>query len=155
MFKIPIVKAHCDIPCKIYDPTVAQIASISIVRLMDLMAEVSGGGSTDEVAQISRLTSQKEVHAAEVKHEVVTIWGDYFKAPQIEKFPNIHSLSHSIMMAASKCKQGSNRQDGLNLLSQLNEFAEIFWLSKDISVRRVVAPYPPALEMVQPVLVDA
>ncbi len=154
MFKIPIVKAHCDIPCKIYDPAVAQVAAVSIVRLMDLMADVNSTDQTSGIAQISRLIAQKETHSAGVKHEVVTIWGDYFKAPQIKMFPSVHSLAHSIMMTASRCKQGHNRQDGLDLLEQLNEFTEMFWHSKDIKTRRVVAPYPPALELVQPVLAD-
>ena len=33
------VDAHCDIPCKIYDPSTALIAALSVVRLMDIMAE--------------------------------------------------------------------------------------------------------------------
>ena len=152
MFRIPTVKAHCDIPCKIYDPTVAQIASISIVRLMDLMAEVSGGGGTDEIAQISRLTSQKEIHAAEVKHEVVTIWGDYFKDPQISKHPEIHELTHSIMQLASKCKQEIDRNNGVELLKKVNKFTEIFWETKNVETQKFYAPYPPELVIVCPVL---
>ncbi|HFQ62329.1 MAG TPA: superoxide dismutase, Ni, partial [Epsilonproteobacteria bacterium] len=37
MFKISEVKAHCDVPCGIYDPIVAQIAALSVVRMVDLM----------------------------------------------------------------------------------------------------------------------
>ena len=155
MFKIPTVKAHCDIACKIYDPAVAQVAAVSIVRLMDLIAEVGSADQVPGITQIARLVAQKETHAAGVKHEVVTIWGDYFKAPQIAEFPNVHSLAHSIMIAASKCKQGNNRQDGVDLLAKLNEFTEMFWHSKGINTRRVIAPYPPSLDIVQPVLTDA
>ena len=34
MFKLPI--AHCDIPCKIYDPAAAQYAVLSVIRIIDL-----------------------------------------------------------------------------------------------------------------------
>jgi nickel superoxide dismutase len=59
------------------------------------------------------------------------------------------------MQAASKCKQGIARQDGLVLVEQLNRFSEMFWQSKDMVTHRVIAPYPPALEVVHPYLKDA
>ena len=37
MLKIETVKAHCDIPCGIYDPITAQIAALSVIRMVDLM----------------------------------------------------------------------------------------------------------------------
>lgn len=40
MLKLRGVAAHCDIPCKIYDPAVAQVSALSVVRLMDIIAEV-------------------------------------------------------------------------------------------------------------------
>ena len=155
MFNIPTVRAHCDIPCKIYDPATAQIAALSVVRLMDIIAELAEHPDKDSAAQLARLVAQKEVHAAQVKHEVTTIWGDYFKQPQIEKFPDIHEVTHQIMQAASKCKQGIARQDGIILVEQLNRFSEIFWHSKAMVTHRVFAPYPPALEVVHPYLKDA
>ena len=145
MFKFPEAQAHCDIPCKIYDPCVAQVAALSIVRLMDLIAKL-GDLNTP---QLARLIRQKESHAAQVKHDVTTIWGDYFKQPQI------HKVTHGIMQAASRCKQGSVRDDGVELLSQLNQFAELFWQIRDIPTESVIAPYPPALEVVHPVLARA
>ena len=33
MVKIEEANAHCDIPCKIYDPAVVQVAALSVVRL--------------------------------------------------------------------------------------------------------------------------
>ena len=154
MFNIPTVQAPCDIPCKIYDPATAQIAALSVVRLMDIIAELGEHPDKDSTAQLARLVAQKETHAAQVKHDVTTIWGDYFKQPQIEKFPSIHEVTHGIMQAASKCKQGIDRADGVELLKQLNHFSEMFWHSKDIATHRVLAPYPPALEVVHPYLKD-
>ena len=40
MFKIKKVDAHCDIPCAVYDPAVAQFAALSVVRFLDLIGEM-------------------------------------------------------------------------------------------------------------------
>ena len=39
MITIKTAHAHCDIPCKIYDPAVIQYSALSIVRFMDLITE--------------------------------------------------------------------------------------------------------------------
>ena len=59
MFGINQVQAHCDIPCKIYDPATAQIATLSVIRLLDLIAEIGDSTSAADLAQLSRLTEQK------------------------------------------------------------------------------------------------
>ena len=83
----PVASAHCDIPCKIYDPAISLIAATTIVRLMDLLQEVDAPASLNGAATISRIVASKEEHALIVKKEVTTIWGDFFKTPQFEKFP--------------------------------------------------------------------
>ena len=40
MFNISKVQAHCDIPCKVYDPYIAQYAALSVIRLIDLIEEM-------------------------------------------------------------------------------------------------------------------
>tara|TARA_B100000989_G_C19425670_1_gene420639 strand:- start:307 stop:771 length:465 start_codon:yes stop_codon:yes gene_type:complete len=151
MFKIEEVNAHCDIPCKIYDPAVVQVAALSVVRILDIISELDESSKANQ-SELARLTIEKENQARIVKDEIRIIWGDYFKDPQIEMYPNIHSLVHSIMMAGSKCKQSIDRQNGLDLVELVNEFTEAFWGTKDIKTQRVIAPYPPALEVVQPIL---
>ena len=37
--KIEDALAHCDIPCKIYDPMIAQVSALSVARLVDLVLE--------------------------------------------------------------------------------------------------------------------
>ena len=143
------VKAHCDIPCKVYDPYIAQYAALSVIRLQDLIAEIDSKiTSKEDISKLSRLVSQKEEHAHKVKEEIATIWGDYFKQPQIEKFPNIHA--HSIMMASSKCKQELSRENGVELLSKVNEFAKIFWESKDIDTKIITSSNLPHMDIVVP-----
>lgn len=152
---IESVSAHCDIPCGIYDPGPALIAALSVARIMDIMAEKSANNPEPSLAYlntISRLVMRKEEEAEKVKHEIRIIWGDFFKEPQIEKFPNTHNLVHSIMRKASSCKQEAHQQDARDLVELVNEFAESFWSVKGVETVRKVCPYAPKLEVVYPVL---
>ena len=60
MIKINSVKAHCDIPCKVYDPYMAQYAAISVLRLIDLIDEMPDKPSIkSDLAELSRCVEQK------------------------------------------------------------------------------------------------
>ena len=144
--------AHCDIPCKIYDPISSQIAALTIIRLVDLIEEIGKSDSlsiTDQ-SQLARLTTQKEEHGHKLKDEIRVIWGDYIKQPQLEKFPELHELTHSIMLLASKAKQSVDKEVSLQLLQKVNQFAEIFWKSKNVKTYKAICPYPPEQELIYP-----
>jgi len=156
----PTVSAHCDIPCKIYDPSSAQIAVLTMIRMTDLIAELThekNSGITDvnQLAELQRLIAQKEEHGIKVKQEITTIWGDYIKAPQLEAFPELHELTHSIMLLTSKVKQTIDKQASLALLEKVNRFAEIFWETKGVKTYSATCPYPPQQAVVYPDLKDA
>ena len=154
MFKdFQVAEAHCDIPCKIYDPAISQVATLSVIRLIDLLHEIDeSDNSLKSTAHRSRLVIEKETQAKIVKNEVNIIWGDYFKEPQIESHPNVHTLVHEIMMTASKCKQDIVRENAEGLLKKVNEFATIFWSTKGIETENVICPYPPELIVTRPKL---
>ena len=153
-FGVEPVAAHCDIPCKIYDPAIALVSALSVVRLMDIMAEAAekDGSELAKMNTIARCVLRKEEEAEKVKQEIRVIWGDYFKAPQMEKHPDIHALAHSIMLKGSACKQEANRADGEALVELVNQFAEKFWDTKGVATERKTCPYPPSMEVVHPVL---
>ncbi len=154
--KRPFIRAsaHCDIPCKIYDPITAQLAVLTMIRMVDLLDELSKKTnlSANDQAQFTRLVAEKEKHGHKVKDEITIIWGDYIKRPQLEQFPELHELSHSIMLAASKAKQHIDRDVTLELLLKVNRFAEIFWKSKGFDTYQASCPYPPAERLVYPLL---
>ena len=65
MIKIKTISAHCDIPCKIYDPVIIQIASLSVVRLTDLIIDTeSKDNSLSNQNQMTRLIIEKEKQAS-------------------------------------------------------------------------------------------
>ncbi|MEJ2056478.1 MAG: superoxide dismutase, Ni [Desulfofustis sp.] len=149
----PEAKAHCDIPCGIYDPTPAQIDALTVVRMMDLMEGLAEGEDKSRVAyhnSIDRYIAVKEEHAEKVKHEIRVIWGDFIKDAHVEKYPELPGLVHKIMQLGSKCRQTADRANGLALIDAVNQFAEIFWKIKDVKTKKAKAPSAPGLEMVYP-----
>ena len=153
-FSFSTVSAHCDIPCKIYDPITAQISVLTMIRMVDLLDELKDKDvlSANDHAQFSRLVAEKEIHGKKVKDEITVIWGDFIKEPQLTKFPELHELVHSIMLAASAAKQHIDKEVTLALLTKVNTFAEIFWQCKGYETYNAVCPYPPEQPIVYPVL---
>ncbi|MEM0910347.1 MAG: superoxide dismutase, Ni [Pseudomonadota bacterium] len=152
VFDFDRVSAHCDIPCKVYDPFSAQLAALSIVRFIDQIKELTDLSDAEQMAKYIRLINEKEKHAEQVKQHVRVIWGDYYKQPQIDQVPNIHEHVQNIMMAASACKQTTARENADKLLGLVNEFAGFFWLTKGIDTFNTKCPYPPFEEVTYPVL---
>jgi nickel superoxide dismutase len=145
----PRVKAHCDIPCGIYDPFSAQIAAVTVIRMVDLIEQ---SREKNDQHKVTRCILVKEDHAQRVKHEVSVLWGDYFKPDHLERYPELSNLTHAILAGASACKHEVNREKSLDLLKQVNRLAEIFWNTKNIKFKRVQSPYEVKEEIVVPVL---
>jgi nickel superoxide dismutase len=146
-------KAHCDVPCGIYDPILAQIAALTVIRMIDLMDDLVKNHSEQDLVfynSMSRYVAVKEEHAEKVKHEIRVIWGDYIKPNHIEKHPELHGLVHKIMQLGSKNRQTADRKVAVELLEAVNQFAEIFWETKGVATKQAKAPYAPALEVVYP-----
>ena len=136
------VHAHCDIPCGIYDPHLAQIGAHTVIRMHQLIADLTPPDASNSAAMaayqnsMSRYVTIKEEHAELVKKEVRIIWGDYFKPEHLEKYPDLHSTVFQIMKLGSKVRQEVNMAAAQDLLTAVQTFAETFWASKDASTHR-------------------
>ena len=148
-FGLEQAQAHCDVPCGIYDPIVAQIGALTVVRMMDLMAALESEGVAFDNS-MSRYIAVKEEHAEKAKHEIRVIFGDFIKDNHIEAHPELPGLFHKIMQLGSKVRQTADREAGLAFVDAINQFAEIFWAIKGVATKKAKAPYAPALEMVYP-----
>lgn len=148
-FGIEEAKAHCDVPCGIYDPIVAQINALTVVRMMDLMAALEGSGPAYDNS-MSRYIAVKEEHAEKAKHEIRVIFGDFINDAHIQAHPELPALFHKIMKLGGKARQTADRENGVALVDAINKFAEIFWAVKGVATKKAKAPYAPALEMVYP-----
>jgi nickel superoxide dismutase len=135
--------AHCDIPCGIYDPHLAQVAALSCVRMNQLIQELGDvPGPGDQTKSdvwhnsFSRYITVKEEHAELVKREVRIIAGDYFKPEHLEKYPDLLNSVFNIMKIASKVRQNVDMQASQDLLSEVAKFAEVFWETKGVATKR-------------------
>jgi nickel superoxide dismutase len=155
VFNFKIARAHCDIPCGIYDPITAQIAAITVIRMVDLIDEHHTHSAVQDKEfynRLVRLINVKEEHSEKVKHEIRIIFGDFIKTEHLDKFPELPALFHKIMQLGSADKQKSDKAAALELLDKVNRFAEIFWDIKGIKTKKAKAPYAPNPELVYPEL---
>ena len=145
LFPVEEAHAHCDIPCGIYDPHLAQVAALSVIRMNQLiqaMEDPATGGQMPGMEErqkfihaVSRYTQVKEEHAELVKREVRIIWGDFFKA---DNSPDgLADLVDGIMKGASKARQNVDITAAEKLLADVNKFAEAFWTAKKIETKKV------------------
>jgi nickel superoxide dismutase len=154
------VHAHCDIPCGIYDPHLAQIAALTCVRMHQLIegleAPGGAGGPPSKVDRdkyvnsLSRYITVKEEHAELVKREVRIIWGDYFKPEHVEKHKDLHATVWNIMKLGSKVRQNVDAQAAQDLLAEVQKFAEAFWDTKGVKTKKAPSNQAAGGELVVP-----
>ncbi len=155
---LEVAYAHCDFPCGIYDPHLAQLSALTVVRMVDLINNIPRPTASkpeeimDYSHDVARAVEIKEKHAELCKHEVRIIWGDYIKPDHVKAHPEIHEIVWNIMKYGIKAKQEPDREGAMKLLNEVNKFAEIFWETKGIKTHRAKAPYEPKEEIVYPVL---
>ena len=135
MFPADTGYAHCDIPCGIYDPHLAQIAALTTVRMNQLIKEaVTSGGESN--AKLSRYIAVKEHHSELCKQELRILWGDYFKPEHLQEYPDLHDLFWNSLKLASKVRQEIDIEAAQNLLANVQKITGIFWKTKGTEVRR-------------------
>ena len=147
--------AHCDIPCGIYDPHQAQMAAHTIIRMNQLIQEVSASGPEPPfeerkkiISQVSRLTHVKEEHGHIVEDELGTLENDYFKEEHYSKFSNLRDLLAKGVSLSIKTRQNIDMKSAEELLETVMQIAEIFYKSKGLESARVKAPFPTGLDIV-------
>jgi nickel superoxide dismutase len=118
------VRAHCDLPCGVYDPAQARIEAESVKGCMEKF-----NASDDDVFK-TRAVIIKEQRAEMVKHHLWVLWTDYFKAPHLEAHPNLHALFWQATKTAGHAKQTNDVAVADDLLHQIAEIDKIFWETK-------------------------
>jgi len=129
-----VARAHCDIPCGIYDPHGAEIAARTVARMVELIGQLPSDPSTaPSVAdrnKFVRYVAVKEQHAELVKREVQVIWSDYFKPEHLAANPDLHTTVWDILKLAGKNKQSVDAEAAAQLEAAVKSFGEMFWATK-------------------------
>ena len=107
-------RAHCDLPCGVYDPEQARIEAESCFRIMEKYQ-----ANADETFR-ARAIGIKEERAELVKHHLDVLWHDYFKPEHLEAVPNLHELFWNANKQVSKVKGSVNLDDAKSLLDQID-----------------------------------
>ena len=110
-----VVRAHCDLPCGVYDPEQARIEAESCYRIVEKM------GANSDPAYTTRAITIKEERAELVKHHLDVLWHDYFKPEHLEKVPNLHDLFWQATKQVSKVKASTDIADAKRLLELIDE----------------------------------
>jgi nickel superoxide dismutase len=145
-----VAYAHCDIPCGLYDPHMAQFAALTVIRMVQLIQAVqepSDTASKDEwdtyTMQMARYTAVKEDHARTCEHEIIVLWTDYFKPEHLDRHPNLHDLVWKTTRLTSTVKQQINMEAAQELLKGCQQIAEIFWDTRGVKTKRQAANQGP------------
>jgi nickel superoxide dismutase len=154
----PAARAHCDIPCGIYDPQEAQVAALTVLRMDQLMAELPR--PTPEMkpeeslkyhSQFARFVEVKEKHADKCEDELVTLQNDYFSSDHRKKWPDLDERFYKAALAISKARVGTAVAEAEEALKQVQAIAEIFWESKGAKSARVPTHSKAGGEFVVPI----
>src|SRR3989337_3363488 len=121
------VSAPCDLPCGIYDPAQAKIEAESVKAIIQKYND-----SDDDVFK-ARALIIKEERSDLVKPHLWVLGTDYFKPPHFEKYPQLNQLFNEATKLAGGgggTKASLDISVAEQLLSKIDEIAEIFWETK-------------------------
>ena len=108
-------RAHCDLPCGVYDPEQARIEAESCYKIIEKM------GQNSDPTFTARAIDIKEQRAELAKHHLDVLWHDYFKPEHLEKVPNLHELFWNATKQVSKVKASTDLADARKLLDLIDE----------------------------------
>ena len=117
-----VARAHCDLPCGVYDPAQARIEAESIKGIDEKYQQ------NPDPEFRTRALIIKEQRSELVKHHLWVLWTDYFKPPHFEKYPNLHQLFNEAtkLAGASGTKGNADPATADQLLAKIDEISKIF-----------------------------
>lgn len=144
-----IAYAHCDIPCGIYDPTPAQIAAHTVLRMTQLFeASFDKDSGKPREHDIARIVHVKEHHGKIVEEELGTLKNDFFKPEHYEANPTLKDLIADAVKLSITTRQKVDMKAAQDLIEKVLQISEIFYKTKNVKPVRVKSLYPTEGEIV-------
>jgi nickel superoxide dismutase len=134
---LPVVHAHCDGPCGIYDPAAARIAAEAVLSMTQKLTALAAPEARNRDAwlasqnTVARYVKIKEEQAEIAKREILVLWTDYFEADHLKQHPDLHDLFWRAAKLCSLCKTEVNEKRASELLAAVERIHDIFWQTKD------------------------
>ena len=131
-------KAHCDIPCGIYDPIAAKIAAQTVQKMVLRIQALERPEGSDSAAfldyanKVARYVTVKEEHAEIVKKELSILWADY-GWPNLPAGFDLHGSFNAALKLAGRCKQNVEMAACEELVATVDTIATAFWATKNVT----------------------
>ena len=132
----PIVQAHCDGPCGVYDPASARVAAEAVLSMTKKLLALEPPQGNDPAAwatynnTFSRFVAIKEDQAKETKKELLILWTDYFKPEHLASYPDLHDTFWKAAKLCSACKVNIDQKKAEELMQSVEKIHRMFWSSK-------------------------
>ena len=125
------VYAHCDVPCGLYDTTVAKMAAATVARMVEKIQAIPVNESDPQKIletrnSFVRMVTTKEQHAEICKRELLILWTDFFKSEHLEMFPQLHETFWHAAKLCSKNKQNVSTEAAKELQDAVLKIDEMF-----------------------------
>src|SRR5262250_2659089 len=113
-------RAHCDLPCGVYDPAQARIEAESVKAICEKYQ------ANQDPEFRARAIDIKEERSELVKHHLWVLWTDYSKPPHFEKYPQLHQLFNDAtkLAGAAGTKGTVEVSKADDLLGKIEEIAD-------------------------------
>jgi nickel superoxide dismutase len=127
-----VVRAHCDLPCGVYDPAQARIEAESVKAIQQKYRDAENQKEDSESVEgfRQRCIQIKEERADLVKHHLWVLWTDYFKPEHLEQHSDLHEKFWQATKAAGDAKKSQDPAQGEELLGLIKDIDQIFWDTK-------------------------
>ena len=124
------LSAHCQVPCGVYGDS-ARFSQMledqaTITKAIAQINDLAGKKDGKSANQLARWVSTKEDHA----NKIQKIIAEYFLTQRIkstsEKYEELLKGAHSVMVAAMKCKQGTDPKSADALKFNIENFQTVY-----------------------------
>ena len=130
LFTQQFVWSHCQVPCGVYGDSARFTQMLedqtTIAKAIDQISDLVGKKDAKSANQLNRWVAAKEDHASKIQK----IIAEYFLTQRIksssEKYGSLLKGAHSVMVAAMKCKQGTDTKAADTLQSAIKSFQQIY-----------------------------
>ncbi|MBU1699182.1 MAG: superoxide dismutase, Ni [Candidatus Eisenbacteria bacterium] len=126
----------CAGPCVVHDPASARIAAETVVVLTRNIKTITRPIPDDPASRkayhnaLTHYIHLKAQQADRAKHELLTLWADYFTIDHFTEFPKLSESIWNAAQLATEAKQEVNEETALQLLDAVREIHNIFWKTK-------------------------
>lgn len=132
----PVVHAHCDVPCGVYEPDSMTWAAETCLKLTEKLLGLEMPNQQNKQAvleygnTLARAVVVKEEYAEICKRQILILWTDYFKPEHLAQWTDLHDKVWKATKQCSVVKRTVSVEECKKLQTMVAEIADIFRSTK-------------------------